>query len=330
MPSPAALLRACAVLASGVALRMDQTRAPPEPLTRQTDYVIRSDEYEAYHVPLDFPPDAEIHWTGRRWSPHGWVVKRGSEDQRAYYDIHIPKTAGCSWSLDVPAVLPKGEGYFSMERCFNTTLGDPVLPKDKLLAIFREPRMHVYSQFLECKYDSWFVNMVPDKEKYLLETVTTWLKHFEGGEEKSDMRCYHPYNMQARTLTCSVPGSDGSHHYMHDINLKEALHNLQTLFFVGLVERYQASVCVFAAKVNTMNYLPPFCNCSDEQSWKTFKQHKITHGVPPHSIRNLTKEDVRLIDEMTQLDAAVYRKAKEIFERDVSKVESHFGVKLSC
>merc|ERR1711953_1392459 len=53
-----------------------------------------------------------------RWTPQGWIYNR-TTGSPAYFDMHIPKTGGSSFSRDIGAVLPAGAGYYSGEMCFD-------------------------------------------------------------------------------------------------------------------------------------------------------------------------------------------------------------------
>jgi len=269
------------------------------------------------------------------------IVVNREPGRRGYFDFHIPKTAGTSFKADVHMVLPDGEGFWSRERCLLEPDSPSKTPEngDEDVGFFREPMAHVYSQFLECKYSVFGQDHVPESERVHLENVTTWLKHFSGGAERNDLNCYHPYNMQTRVMTCKnsrpdflgVPGDGDSHHYTQEPSIDKALSNLKSLFFFGLTEHYQASLCLFHAKTHDKKSpLPTFCNCTNESAWNAFPEHRISHGVPSHSVDDLSQEDKRLIEELTQMDAELYREASEIFTQEISEVERSFDVKLVC
>merc|ERR1712151_203895 len=127
-----------------------------------------------------------------------------------------------------------------------------------------------------------------------MKNVTTWLAHFDGGEEKDDFNCYHPYNMQTRALTCT---GEKCRHYTEELSLEEALLNLKSLQFAGITEHYQTSLCLFHARTHNLQApLPAFCNCSDEEAWNSFPTHHFTQNVPPHSNDDLTAEDISMIE----------------------------------
>jgi len=261
-----------------------------------------------------------------KWTPWGWVIPRKT-GKRAYFNIHIPKNAGCSVSVDIEQFLPEGEGFWSRERCYGQEMEEHETG-DMDMAFFREPVSHVHSQFLECKYDN---NWRVAKKNFFreeFETVTNWLTHFQGGAEQADFGCYHPYNMQTRALTCK---DKNCHHYDSEPSVKDALSNLDSLGFIGLVEHYQASLCLFHAKAHDMKEpLPTFCNCKDVAAWNSFRSNHEGHGLPAHSVVDLTQEDKAMIKALTRKDEQVYQKALRRFRSDIAKVEDHFNVRLWC
>jgi len=269
------------------------------------------------------PDSAEVVLRRHRWSPGGWVHQRGGG--RAYFDLHIPKTAGCSFSIDIKQVLAHGEGYHSNERCYHDR--PPMQPRDVQVAFLRNPTLHVYSQFLECKYDGWGKSVVPAGQKWIMQGVKLWLRHFDGGRTADDLRCYHPYNMQTRALSC---WSGGCHHHRREPSLSDAMRSLDSLFFVGLVEHYQASICLFFAKTHQGEPLPRFCDCRDKTAWGSFRSAHESHGVPPHSLSDLDEEDLGMISNLTQLDVQLHTAATKRFEREAAEVKRKTGVQILC
>ena len=68
------------------------------------------------------------------------------------YFQHIPKCSGDSFLKQSASLMPKGTILLSKGesniRWYNTT-------NEKVVVFLRSPISHVYSQFLECKYDNW-------------------------------------------------------------------------------------------------------------------------------------------------------------------------------
>merc|ERR1712032_792559 len=96
----------------------------------------------------------------------------------------------------------------------------PMRKGDLQMAYLRKPLGHVYSQFLEFKYDPWGKKKIRGHETYF-KNVTTWLKYFKGGTVKDDFGCYHPYNMQTRAFTCKGNlKKQGAHHYSSESSVE--------------------------------------------------------------------------------------------------------------
>lgn len=256
--------------------------------------------------------------------PRRWVHSRVGEN-RTYWDMHVPKTAGCSFARDVGEVLQIGEGYFSGEDCFGKPRGGFVAG-DVIVAFLREPAAHLYSMFNECKYDdAWHM---PKKYKAMVfKDVSTWLTYFDGSEKRPQM-CYHPYNLQARALSCS---RGNAHAFVKEPSLSAASQNLESMFFTGIVEHYQESLCLFYAKTHPGTAtLPSFCNCEDEAGWHSFVSAHVDHGLPPHSVGDLSPAELELVAKFTKLDEALYKQAKARFEREIADVERQTGVRILC
>mmetsp|Transcript_51518 Transcript_51518/g.149644 ORF Transcript_51518/g.149644 Transcript_51518/m.149644 type:complete len:323 (-) Transcript_51518:119-1087(-) len=263
-----------------------------------------------------------------RWSPDSWVVPR-QEGQRAYFDIHIPKTAGISFLSDVKRFLPPGQGYFSREACFEDS-PDDFREQDVKLAFFRSPASHVQSQFLECKYDKFFKRWRHHEYDVYFTNISSWLTYFNSGHV-NDFRCYHPENMQTRALTChSSYRYPGCHHKHEPMDFGTALSNLQSLYFVGIVEMYQESLCLFHAKLHNMTGLPGYCNCKNKTAWARFHGTHYHHSTPRHSVQDLSHEDLKLISNLTALDTRLYWHAKQRFVRELQEVENVTGVRILC
>jgi len=111
--------------------------------------------------------------------------------------------------------------------------------------------------------------------------------------------------------------------------LKVALANLGKLT-VGLSERYQESVCLFASKISPERELPEFCNCADRVAWRSFRSINITYKYPRHSLSDLSAAELKLVDELTRDDVQLYQAAKGRFEAEVRELEQERRVKILC
>merc|ERR1719282_1136988 len=117
---------------------------------------------------------------------------------------------------------------------------------------------------------------------------------------------------------------------MVDRPLEKAIENLESMQFVGVVEHYQASLCVFAALAAPKAPLPVFCNCTDTEAWSSFKSKREDFGLPKHSFTDITAEEHELLDQLVKDDLILYGAAKKIFQRQARAVEEKRKVRLLC
>ena len=244
----------------------------------------------------------------------------------------------------------------SSEKCFGR--GDELgLPVGTFL---REPRAHVVSQYYHCRLSedhAYARSLVPDT---IDEWVAAWAQStpadraalaaapvcVQEGVPKLYC-CYTPWDLQAQRLTCAQPleaewtggarindsstwATDGSK-LSPELNGTLALANARRARFVGLVEAYQESVCLFAATTAGVEALPAFCDCEDEGAWGQFASVDNTHGnythPPPEA---LPAEVLERIDAMTANDRLVYAAMVVRFVEDVESVEHASGRRILC
>ncbi|CAE7754313.1 unnamed protein product, partial [Symbiodinium pilosum] len=138
--------------------------------------------------------------------------------------------------------------------------------------------------------------------------------------------CYHPWNLQTRYLTCDDPYPEGGHrHLLRQVdNVQKAIKNMRSLWFVGIMEHYKASVCMlmFQLQMSTES-----CDC---ESQATAKQVHERHGVPDHDIRVLPSTVRAKIDAMTAADKILYDAALQEFRERIAYVEAAIGKTILC
>ena len=172
--------------------------------------------------------------------------------------------------------------------------------------------------------------------------------------------CYTPWDLQTQRLTCAQPlsvtwtgGADSAHHarvndsstwstdgssrVSPELDVTLALANARRARFVGLVEAYQESVCLFAATTAGVEALPAFCDCEDEGAWGQFASvgddanSHARHGNYTHpSPEDLPAEVLEQIDAMTANDRLVYAAMVVRFVEDVEAVERASGKRVMC
>ena len=297
------------------------------------------------------PQDHE--WQGK-WKTNTTTSKIGA----AFVFVHIPKTAGSSFLEESVAHLPVNStltGNHELDACngMNITF-------DKTSVFLRSPRSHVYSQFLECKYDGWgkkvtngteFPRSGPESSsKNDFENPSAgfeeWLRHVSSGED--DFRCYHPHNMQTRYMSCSC-----THHYckVGKPELSKAKQKVKDIGFLGIADFYTISVCafeIFTSGGNTKCYCPTAnsvtvtsnstksvlgtdsADSADSAEIRISSQIHNAHYVPRHSLTDLTPTHLKLIDDLTKLDDKLYKDALQRFWIDVEQASKRSGVDLKC
>jgi len=251
--------------------------------------------------------------------------------------VHIPKAGGYSFQQDVSAFLHHHFAY--SEFCFYKQWKTGGFHT----SMFREPRTHVYSQFLECKYDSWGkqrtkpYSLFP-KDDNMVDGMVKWVDYFLEADRGNNLfGCYDPWNMQTRMMTCQGE-------YMHQINpqakkqhvvhsnmgIKEprvdiAIRNVQNLDFFGVVEYYSESMCALYYLTKNQTIKPKcLCTGKEQPQW-----HHEVHHVPKHSINDLPNSTLQKIDIMTKRDKELYHFVLEQFYLNMKKLRDE-GKEFIC
>ena len=105
--------------------------------------------------------------------------------------------------------------------------------------------------------------------------------------------------------------------------LAAALRALDAIEVVGLVEHYEASLCLFA--YFALGALPADCAC-DAAADVT----RARHGVPDYEAERLPGDVVARIDAVTAMDRALYDRGQERFFKHVRQVERAAGARVLC
>lgn len=259
-----------------------------------------------------------------------WKIN-AREKHSKYEFVHIPKNAGSSFMKESPHHLPINNtlhGNYENDACHTNGVA-----LNKTLVLLRSPRYHVYSQFLECKYDPYFLARTKGQKfprgtdlSKPVEGFEEWLKHVSAGRD--DYKCYHPRNMQTRYMSCAGSQSLSN---VGESELKKALNMTKNIGFLGISDHYTISVCAFEVFVSAAGTTKCYCaNSTSSMTTKKSAQEHISHGVPNHSIKDLTSVHLQLIDNLTTLDDKLYKTALERFWIDVDRASKKSGVDLRC
>jgi len=260
-----------------------------------------------------------------------------ADSSTTWIHLHIPKAAGASllFNLMVDA-LPPGDSLYTSQDCFPTIMetASDISGRKRFLAMFREPRAHLQSLYLECTESEFGQGRLKrcGTSGAAFTNLSTWLHWFADSGFANGAPCdlYNPYNFQAQRFSCSGQGlglnaKDGK------LQVPEILNRMNGLDFVGIADYYQESVCLFAAK--SWAQLPAYCNCEDTVSWATFPQapqEVSEHGIANHSVDDLSADELQLIDAFTLEDVLLFNAAVDRFLRDIRTAEQIHGVRILC
>ena len=136
-------------------------------------------------------------------------------------------------------------------------------------------------------------------------------------------------NMQARFLTTHTESGKVITARNDTVpSLAAASENLDSLGVVGLVEHYEASMCLllFRSMGGSLPRDGP-CSC---KAFRTNKLEHNAHGVPGHSVESLNASTRALVDKLVQVDRRLYEYARRVFYGEVNRVLNATGVDLLC
>ena len=270
-------------------------------------------------------------------------------DPPLYYYWHVPKTGGVSFSGDLV-------NQFGLVSCFgrqvkkaydNTTwamlhgkcdFGNteggyaartrvfPRPPRPLLLA--REPLAHVVSQFSHCQLAS-DLKKWGHKRASLEDWVEAWRAAAYGDSARARAKAFeaaksichfNPINMQARKLCDRYDHESAFGGAKRPIDddacLRDALGAVAAAWHVGVLEAYDAGLCVLGLRKSGKPH--KHCACaSPTSSWG----EKATHHT--HSSANRPSDRVAaIVANLTAADAAVYAAARARFERDRAALDA--------
>ncbi|CAJ1381195.1 unnamed protein product [Effrenium voratum] len=248
--------------------------------------------------------------------------------------IHTPKAAGDSFLKDAPRVLPRGSTLVGNgEDCWQGGHGEG----QALVMFFRHPLKHVLSQFLHCKHEgrNYMTRWSWQAFDGLYGGLKEWLGNWSGPVIQNLTRsfvlgCYNPWNQQTRHLT-----SANSFHPFHcngfdalmqrHPDFDQAARHMDELHFVGMVDLYTESLCLFGFFASST--LPEGCAC---ETHAHFNVTHHAHGVPAHELRDVEDELQKTMAEMVQTDQRIFRLALKRFKWQARYVEDVSGVQVLC
>eukprot|EP00440_Ansanella_granifera_P025732 gb/GFBE01027942.1/.p1 GENE.gb/GFBE01027942.1/~~gb/GFBE01027942.1/.p1 ORF type:complete len:386 (+),score=87.27 gb/GFBE01027942.1/:1-1158(+) len=142
--------------------------------------------------------------------------------------------------------------------------------------------------------------------------------------------CYAPMNFQSQRMTCTK-----AMEWPEEVDVDLAVRKMEETFHVGIIEAYQASICVLHAKVS--NKLPPYCDCTDAEKWASFTGHEDNVNEEgtndPNKVRHAAdiSPDLRiLVDDFTKADQKLFTAGWARLVREARWVEAQHGIKVLC
>ena len=153
------------------------------------------------------------------------------------------------------------------------------------------------------------------------EWVHSWLEHWPQEDYSAylwdDMyHCKNPINMVSTQLLCNLPIE-----HFANINPVSAVRALHSITFVGILEAYHESFCLFIA--GTRHFLPSHCNCEDEAKWNSFNQTEEVHGHEyTDKIGDYPEEVLEEVEQITRADKLVYQTGTIVASGKVIGVDS--------
>ena len=275
---------------------------------------------------------------------------------------HVEGEAYWSLQVQLPSLNTTSMvQIINSEGCFahGEELGRPVA------TFIREPRAHVVSQYYHCRLSpdhEYARSLMP-------HTIDEWVGAWAQGRPQDKAAfatapacvkagvavpycCYIPWDLQTQRLTCERANDNFTwtndarvedkktwpkyavlrpKRMERQMNLTFALENARKAHFVGIVEAYQESVCLFAARTSGVQSLPAFCDCENDEAWRQFHSVEDAHGdYETPSPDSLPLEVLERIDEMTTIDRALYAAMVRRFLDEVRSVEQVSGRLIVC
>ena len=202
-------------------------------------------------------------------------------------------------------------------------------------SIIRDPREHIVSAYFHCKeskhHGKKLGHLMPDT---LEEWLNAWVKTKRVGKAQAlkrmeGYRCYNPINMQSSLLLSPAsPPSYGEESAPVVSLSKETL--AERFDVLGLTSQMDKSLCLIF--IRWTGIVPDRCNCSQNAEGKEVLAH---HGaIHSHNVTNHggthehTKEQLKAIEELADVDMKLYAVAEELFAEQVAEVERKFSIKL--
>jgi len=321
----------------------------------ETKRKVSVEEYE--HVNGGSLPIQEMCKATGRCSP--------MDSNEKFSFVHIPKVAGTSLIATLKLMFPEDK-FFPQEDCGAeySVYNQKVFFEGKYqLTSLRSPRHHVWSQFTECKYDEWGINITRgtgfprtgEEPENDIADFEQWLNHFHfwtgndgWNQGRDDYDCYHPANLQSRYFSMQVgetyeeKARSDTHHIPHEWQPFEPYRKVtfDTYWeedWVAIKEFYHESQCLLFYRLTDTpeanEYVEQYCMCPKPQGGHEKEKH-ITHFSKGKrtTLRDLPAEVLTKVGVLTKVDEELFKVALGQFMKEIAWLESDLalGRRILC
>ena len=111
-------------------------------------------------------------------------------------------------------------------------------------------------------------------------------------------------------------------------NLTVALENLKVMFWIGIVEYFDASICLLSLQLGQYN--KEQCSCENRIAKFKASGHIVRAKNMRAGKTNVSIDDLDQISSITLLDAILYKYGVKLFLSRVARGETILGSKILC
>ena len=102
---------------------------------------------------------------------------------------------------------------------------------------------------------------------------------------------------------------------------------LQNLTYVGIQDLYPETLCSFQFYI--FGAFPSGCECVDS-SKKDKQTIHISYNTPPHSIDQLSSDQLRIMSSLVHIDVQLFAHGLALFERQLDIIAKTTGKRIVC
>jgi len=270
----------------------------------------------------DPPPGADLDAHIVLRVKESFSYTRWSLDEAEFHHVHIPRVGGASWRNDVTKIIPTTANFITEERCFPESEGRLAM------VLLRKPLGQPLSIWQQCAHSSvhdWAKENIPPD-------FNAWIEGWHAirpDGPKGAFCCANPIDMQSYRMSCGrgTIGFGSQRRMVAEADVDLAIENMKKAFFVGILEAYDESFCLFEARVT--GNLPKYCNCADTKMWA--RRPQLSHRKDQElNVMEYPPATLKKLGELTAGDAKLYNAGLKRFLTEVKLVEERFKRKFLC